>query len=55
MEPSDRFVRVHRSFIVNIEYVTSYTKGRVFLQGDEYAPIGENYKEGFAAAVERLG
>ena len=53
--PSDRFVRVHRSFIVNIEYVTSYTKGRVFLKGDEYAPIGENYKESFAAAVERLG
>lgn len=53
--PSERFVRVHRSFIVNLEHVTGYTKGRVFLAGDEYAPIGENYKESFASIVEKLG
>lgn len=53
--PSDRFVRVHRSFIVNLDHVTGYTKGRIFLTGDEYAPIGENYKESFAAIVDRIG
>lgn len=53
--PSERFVRVHRSFIVNLEHVTGYTKGRVFLTGDEYAPIGENYRDSFAAIVEKIG
>ena len=53
--PADRFVRVHRSFIVNLEHVTGYTKGRVFLTGNEYAPIGENYKDIFAAIAQRLG
>ena len=53
--PSDRFIRVHRSFIVNTEHITGYTKGRVFLTGDDYVPIGENYKERFSATVEKLG
>jgi len=53
--PSERFVRVHRSFIVNLEHVTGYTKGQVFLTGDEYAPIGENYRDSFAAIVEKIG
>ena len=53
--PADRFVRVHRSFIVNLEHVTGYTKGRVFLTGNDYAPIGENYKDSFAAIAQRLG
>ena len=53
--PSERFVRVHRSFIVNLEHVTGYTKGRVFLTGAEYAPIGENYRDSFAAIVEKIG
>jgi two-component system LytT family response regulator len=53
--PSDRFVRVHRSFIVNTDHITGYTKGRVFLTGDDYVPIGEIYKELFASAVEKIG
>jgi two-component system LytT family response regulator len=53
--PAERFVRVHRSFIVNLEHITGYTKGRVFLSGGEYVPIGENYKEAFAAITQRLG
>lgn len=52
--PSDRFIRVHRSYIVNIDYITGYTKGRVFINGDDYVPIGENYKEAFAAIAEKL-
>lgn len=52
--PADRFIRVHRSFIVNTEHITGYTKGRVFLTGEEYVPIGENYKEAFTAIVDKL-
>ena len=49
--PSSTFMRVHRSYIINLNYVTGYTKGRVFLD-DDYVPIGENYKEAFATYVE---
>ncbi len=53
--PSDRFMRIHRSYIVNLEYVTGYTKGRAFIVGDEDIPIGENYKEIFVATMEKMG
>lgn len=49
--PSSTFMRVHRSYIINLNYVTGYTKGRVFLD-DDYVPIGENYKEAFINYVE---
>ena len=42
-----RFMRVHRSYIINLDYVSGYTKGRVFLSNDDYVPIGESYKEQF--------
>lgn len=53
--PQDRFMRVHRSYIINLEHVTGYTKGRVFLTNDEYTPIGENYKETFVKFIEKIG
>ena len=49
--PSSIFMRVHRSYIINLNYISGYTKGRVFLSGDDYVPIGENYKEAFLAYV----
>ncbi len=45
--PSDMFMRVHRSYIVNLKCVTGYARGRIFLNNSEYVPIGENYKEQF--------
>ncbi len=45
--PSDSFMRVHRSYIVNLKRISSYTKGRIFLDNGEYVPLGENYKERF--------
>ena len=45
---SSQFMRVHRSYIINLNYISGYTKGRVFLSNDDYVPIGENYKEQFA-------
>ncbi len=50
--PADSFMRVHRSYIVNLKCVTGYTKGRVFLNNDDYVPIGENYKDAFLKYVE---
>ena len=42
---SSQFMRVHRSYIVNLAHITGYTKGRIFLSNEDYIPIGENYKE----------
>ena len=45
--PQDTFLRVHRSYIVNLKRIASYTRGRIFLDNGEYIPLGENYKERF--------
>ena len=50
--PPSMFMRVHRSYIINLNYVSGYTKGRVFLEGDDYVPIGENYKDSFLAHIK---
>ena len=46
LQPS-QFMRVHRSYIINLSYVAGFTKGRVYLSNDDYVPIGDNYKEQF--------
>lgn len=51
--PSELFMRVHRSYIVNLRMIRSYVKGRVYLNDEEYIPIGENYKEAFQEYIER--
>lgn len=50
--PSDNFMRVHRSYIVNLKYIKGYVKGRIFLSDTEYVPIGENYKEVFQRYID---
>lgn len=51
--PGDAFLRVHRSYIVNLRHIRSYVKGRVYLNDTDYVPIGENYKETFQNYIER--
>jgi two-component system LytT family response regulator len=50
--PSSQFMRIHRSYIINLNYVSGYTKGRVYLDDDDYVPIGENYKEAFMRYID---
>lgn len=52
--PQDSFLRVHRSYIVNLKRIASYTKGRIFLDNGEYIPLGENYKERFFEYFDNL-
>jgi len=42
--PAERFIRVHRSYIVAIEQVTAYTKEHIEI-GAKEIPIGRSYKE----------
>ena len=52
--PADGFLRVHRSYIVNLKRIASYTKGRIFLDNGEYIPLGENYKERFLEYFNKM-
>ncbi|MFD2567618.1 LytR/AlgR family response regulator transcription factor [Pseudotenacibaculum haliotis] len=49
--PSRNFLRIHRSYIVNIEHVTSVQKSKL-IAGGEQLPIGETYKNN---VLKRLG
>ncbi|WP_417012756.1 LytR/AlgR family response regulator transcription factor [Alistipes sp.] len=53
--PADSFMRVHRSYIVNLHRIAGYAKGRIFFSSDErdFVPIGENYRDAFAAYAEK--
>jgi DNA-binding LytR/AlgR family response regulator len=42
--PENKFVRIHRSFIVSIDNVSSFTFNSVKL-GDIEVPVGRNYKQ----------
>ena len=44
--PSDSFMRVHRSFIVNTGKIRIIDRSRIVF-GDTYVPVGDNYKEAF--------
>ena len=44
--PSDKFMRVHRSFIVNLGMVNTIDRGRIVF-GKVYIPVGDQYKEKF--------
>ena len=42
--PANRFIRVHKSFIIAIDKIKRIEKNRVII-GDHQVPIGRNYKE----------
>jgi two-component system LytT family response regulator len=49
--PSGSFLRIHKSYIINIEHIDFIEKGRIIIN-KEYLPVGESYKE---KVRERLG
>lgn len=51
--PSNRFMRVHRSYIVNLSHVSGYSRSRVMLDNGEYVPVSINYRDMFREYVER--
>ena len=44
--PADRFLRVHRSFIVNLNKIETIERSRIVF-GKTYIPVSEQYKEQF--------
>ena len=51
--PSDRFMRVHRSFIVNLAKISVIERNRIVFDGKVYIPVSEQYKKIFQAFVDR--
>ena len=45
--PSNKFMRVHRSYIVNLTKITAIDHSRILFDNKEYIPVGEQYKEAF--------
>ena len=51
--PADRFMRVHRSFIVNLDKVKIIERNRIVFENSVYIPIGDQYKDAFQQFVEK--
>jgi DNA-binding LytR/AlgR family response regulator len=45
--PSDKFMRVHRSYIVNLEKIISFDHSRIAFENKVLVPVSELYKELF--------
>ena len=45
--PASKFMRIHRSFIINLNRICEVKKNHVVLEGDVSMPIGDNYKDTF--------
>ena len=50
--PPSRFLRIHKSFLVAIESITSIRKNSVFIK-DRELPIGETFREGVDKLIKR--
>jgi DNA-binding LytR/AlgR family response regulator len=42
--PEDQFIRIHKSYIINMRRIDYLERGRVVI-GKEYLPIGDTYRE----------
>jgi two-component system, LytTR family, response regulator LytT len=51
--PSDQFMRVHRSYIVNLKKVSVIERNRIVFDGKTYIPVSEQYKEKFQEYIDR--
>ncbi len=49
----DNFMRIHRSYIINLDKIQEVNKNRVIMDTDTYLPIGDLYKEAFQAYLDK--
>ena len=48
----DCFMRIHRSYIINLNKIQEVNKNRVIMDSDTYLPIGDMYKEAFQTYLD---
>ncbi len=51
--PSDKFSRVHKSYIVGLDHINAINKTQVMIK-DKFIPIGESYRSVFSQRMEEL-
>jgi len=51
--PKDKFMRVHRSFIVNLDRVNVIERNRIIFDHQVFIPIGDQYKDDFQAFIDK--
>lgn len=50
--PSDRFIRVHRSYIIHKNKIQSINKRRIII-GEKHIPMGDTYRKHFMTIIGR--
>ncbi len=50
--PAGSFLRIHKSYIVSVSFITAIRKNSVFI-GDIELPVGENYRDALTAITGR--
>ena len=48
----DGFMRIHRSYIINLSKIQEVNKNRVIMDAQTFLPIGDMYKEAFQSYLE---
>ena len=48
----DSFMRIHRSYIVNLTKIQEVNKNRIIMDADTYLPVGDMYKDTFQQYLE---
>ncbi len=51
--PPDRFMRVHRSYIVNLKKISVIERNKIVFDGKIYIPISEQYRENFQKYIDK--
>jgi DNA-binding LytR/AlgR family response regulator len=51
--PEDRFMRVHRSFIVSLSKISVIERNRIVFDGNVYIPVSEQYKNKFQGYIDK--
>ena len=51
--PKDKFMRVHRSFIVNLDRVKVIERNRIIFDNKVHIPIGDQYKDTFQSFIDK--
>ncbi len=51
--PENLFMRVHRSFIVNLAHVKVIERNRIIFDEKIYIPVGEQYKDNFQKFLDK--
>ena len=51
--PQNKFMRVHRSYIVNLKRIELIERNRIIFDNNVYIPVSDNYKEKFQEFIDK--